>query len=158
MLRAAMGAHFRVPIFPGLDWDAISEHLPEQVTIHVAEDRTAPLFKETETQHEEDTDSDSEDESDHDLGHPHVDCKVYYENWAHKNTAIVVAGETHGLDIKARQLAQETNGYKLYIPTAPGIECLSSAMMASILLFEGQKQLMQSVQKASRRVRSVTNK
>ncbi|XP_062873005.1 rRNA methyltransferase 3A, mitochondrial [Trichomycterus rosablanca] len=158
VLRAAMGAHFRIPIFPGLDWDRISEHLPEQVTVHVAEDAIAPLVNKTKTQSEEYDDSDSEEEPDDDFAYPCLERKVYHENWAHKNTALVVGGETHGLSLKAFQLAEDTNGYKLCIPTAPEIGCLSSAMMASILLFEGRRQLMKSVQKASRRVRSVTSK
>ncbi|KAL7848597.1 hypothetical protein SRHO_G00202200 [Serrasalmus rhombeus] len=37
VLRAAMGAHFRLPIFPGLDWNDISQHLPKPVTVHVAD-------------------------------------------------------------------------------------------------------------------------
>ncbi|XP_035648102.1 rRNA methyltransferase 3A, mitochondrial-like isoform X3 [Oncorhynchus keta] len=37
VLRAAMGAHFRLPIFSSLDWDDIQNQLPKLVTVHVAD-------------------------------------------------------------------------------------------------------------------------
>ncbi|XP_026780211.3 rRNA methyltransferase 3A, mitochondrial [Pangasianodon hypophthalmus] len=159
VLRAAMGAHFRLPMLSGLTWDTISEHLPKPVTVHVADDAST-RSSDTEVQKpgkmcnnavlEEYTESDS-DESDDELSLPRIEQKVYHENWAQRKTALVISGETHGLSSEALQLAEETNGYELFVPIAPGVECLNSAMMASILLFEGRRQLMKFTQKARRK-------
>lgn len=158
VLRAAMGANFRLPMFSGLNWDSISEHLPKPVTVHVADDASRNTRSgDTQVQKpeeicsnavlEEYTESDS-DQSDHELSLPCIEQKVYHENWAQRNTALVISGEAHGLSSEALQLAEETDGYKLFVPTAPGVECLNSAMIASILLFEGRRQLMKFAHKA----------
>lgn len=161
VLRAAMGAHFRVPVFSGLNWDSISEHLPKPVTVHVADDASrntrssdAEVQKPGRICHhevvEEYAESDSDESDEEELSLPCMEQKVYHENWTQRNTALVISGETHGLSSEALQLAEETDGYKLCVPLAPGVECLNSAMMASILLFEGRRQLMKFAQKARR--------
>lgn len=166
VLRAAMGAHFRLSIFSGLNWDSISEHLPEPVTVHIADDASRNIkFSDTQVstpgkicKHadlEEYIESDS-DKSDDDE-EPFIPCleeKLYHETWAQKNTALVINGETQGLSAEALQLAEETHGYKLFVPLTPGVACLNSAMMASILLFEGRKQLLKLAQKP-RRAKSI---
>ncbi|KAG9265248.1 rRNA methyltransferase 3, mitochondrial [Astyanax mexicanus] len=164
VLRAAMGAHFRLPIFPGLDWNDILEHLPHPVTVHVADPTNQLMMRQAvpqsgDTSCEEYVESDSEDESE-DEGLPlSVEPKPYHENWAQRSTALVIGGEAHGLSCEALELAEETRGHKLFVPMAPGVECLNSAMTASILLFEGRRQLMKLVQKSSRRpVRSATRR
>ncbi|XP_060743899.1 rRNA methyltransferase 3A, mitochondrial [Tachysurus vachellii] len=160
VLRAAMGAHFRLPIVSGLDWDTVLEHLPKPVTVHVAGEGSGNVTRrETEVQQlgetcsnavsEGYTESDS-DESDEETSPPRVEQKVYHENWAQRNTALVISGETRGPSTEALQLAEETDGRKLVVPLAKGVERLNSAMMASILLFEGRRQLMKFVQKSRR--------
>ncbi|TSQ46643.1 rRNA methyltransferase 3A, mitochondrial [Bagarius yarrelli] len=152
VLRAAMGAHFRLPIYSGLDWDTISEHLPEPVTVHVT-DHGSGIVRRLDTDEEicsnsvseEYTESDSDDSDE--LSPAGMEQKVYHENWADKNTALVISGDAHGLSTEALQLAKETDGYKLIVPLAKGVERLNSAMMASILLFEGRRQLMKITQK-----------
>ncbi|KAI5611147.1 rRNA methyltransferase 3A, mitochondrial [Silurus asotus] len=146
VLRAAMGAHFRVPILSGLNWDSVFEHLPKPVTVHVADDGSRNTRN---GDAEVYTESDS-DESDDEQSLPCVEQKVYHENWAQTNTALVISGETYGLSSEALQLAEKTDGCKLFVPTAPGIECLNSAMMASILLFEGRRQLKKFALKTTR--------
>uniref|UniRef100_A0A3B4EU87 rRNA methyltransferase 3A, mitochondrial-like n=1 Tax=Pundamilia nyererei TaxID=303518 RepID=A0A3B4EU87_9CICH len=157
VLRAAMGAHFRLPIYPSLDWDDVENHLPKPVTVHVA-DRSRevevnvspepskagdygwvssrPNRKNMEY---EDSDSDSEHEG---LSLPRVDTKLYYDSWAQSPTALVIGGETNGLSLEAVQLAEKTDGHRLFIPVVPDVDSLNSAMAASILLFEGRKQLL----------------
>ncbi|XP_066518596.1 rRNA methyltransferase 3A, mitochondrial [Hoplias malabaricus] len=183
VLRAAMGAHFRLPIFPGLDWDDISEHLPKPVTVHVAVNTNKFMIKHNtntlspvaqkprdeglvsnrdssnNTQLEEYVESDSDDDdSDKEPSLLYMEQKVYHEDWAQRSTALVISGETHGLSSEALELAQETNGQELFVPMAPGVECINSAMSASILLFEGRRQLMKLAQKDRRRVRSVIHR
>lgn len=145
VLRAAMGAHFRLPVFSNLDWDDISNHLPTDVTIHVA-DNYNPAFaakpKPENGSSDEYTESDSDEESDDELLLPCVTHKMYYEGWAQKNSAVVIGGETHGLSMEALQLAEKTGGRRLFMPMAAGVQSLNSAMAASILLFEGRRQLL----------------
>ncbi|KAM4742512.1 rRNA methyltransferase 3A, mitochondrial [Anableps anableps] len=173
VLRAAMGAHFRLPIYPNLDWDEIGNHFPKPVTVHVADishghhlrrdaedDGThklskpgdygwvnaSPNRKMTECEEsgsESDSDSDSDSESeDEGLSFPRVETKLYHENWAQSPTALVIGGETRGLSMEAVQLAEKTDGNRLFIPIVPGVDSLNSAMAASILLFEGRRQLL----------------
>ncbi|KAI4880587.1 hypothetical protein NFI96_018135, partial [Prochilodus magdalenae] len=178
VLRAAMGAHFRLPIFPGLDWTDISEHLPKPMTVHVADNGNKLFIRHdaeaqdvqkpgdmswvcnrrisSNTHSEEYVESDSDDDSDFDeRSLSCVEPKAYHENWAQRSTALVIGGETYGLSSEALQLAEETRGHKLFVPMAPGVECLNSAATASILLFEGRRQLTKLAPKVSRRARSV---
>ncbi|XP_034460431.1 rRNA methyltransferase 3A, mitochondrial [Hippoglossus hippoglossus] len=170
VLRAAMGAHFRLPIYPNLSWDAIENHLPKPVTVQVADSGCGPdRSRETEdleanVSHKpskagdygwvstrrsqsdvrfEEYDSDSDDEG---LSLPRVDAKLYHESWAQSPTALVIGGETNGLSLEAVELAEKTGGQRLFIPVVPDVDSLNSAMAASILLFEGRKQLLKLIQ------------
>ncbi|XP_019943976.2 rRNA methyltransferase 3A, mitochondrial [Paralichthys olivaceus] len=170
VLRAAMGAHFRLPIYPNLSWDAIENHLPKPVTVQVADSGCGPdRSRETEdlqsnVSHKpskagdygwvstrrshsdmrfEEYDSDSDDEG---LSLPRVDAKLYHESWAQSPTALVIGGETNGLSLEAVELAEKTGGQRIFIPVVPDVDSLNSAMAASILLFEGRKQLLKLMQ------------
>lgn len=187
VLRAAMGAHFRLPIFPSLSWDDIESHLPKPVTVHVADSScdaeirgevkdlqvnmshkpskagdygwisTKPDHKDM--RYEEynsdsdstDSDSDSEYEA---LQLPRVDKKPYHQSWAQSPTALVIGGETQGLSLEAVQLAEKTDGCRLFIPIVPDVDSLNSAMAASILLFEGRKQLLKLMQTPGKKWKS----
>ncbi|GAA6225763.1 rRNA methyltransferase 3, mitochondrial [Lates japonicus] len=182
VLRAAMGAHFRLPIYPNLDWNGVENHLPKSVTVHVADSSCGPdrsgetqdlqvnvshkPFKAGEygwvnTRRDrsnmncEDSDSDSDSDSEHEgLSLPRVDAKLYHESWAENPTALVIGGETHGLSLEAVQLAEKTDGHRLFIPVVPAVDSLNSAMAASILLFEGRKQLLKLMQTSERKWKS----
>lgn len=171
VLRAAMGAHFRLPIFQSLAWNDIETHLPKSVTVHVADSSCgSEISGETNHPHIDaphksskagdygwisshreqgnlDSDSDSECEG---LQLPVVDSRVYHEGWASGPTALVVGGETHGLSVESVQLAEKTAGSRLFIPVVPHMDSLNSAMAASILLFEGRKQLLKLLQMPGR--------
>ncbi len=180
VLRAAMGAHFHLPIYPSLGWSDIENHLPKPVTVHVADSSCgADTSRETEdsqvhvshkpskageygwvstrpnrrnVRHEEyDSDSDCEFEG---LSLPRVDTKLYHESWAQSPAALVIGGETHGLSLEAVQLAEKTAGHRLFIPVVPDVDSLNSAMAASILLFEGRKQLLKLMQTSGRKWKS----
>uniref|UniRef100_A0A3B5BG59 Mitochondrial rRNA methyltransferase 3 n=1 Tax=Stegastes partitus TaxID=144197 RepID=A0A3B5BG59_9TELE len=171
VLRAAMGAHFRLPIYPNLAWDDVESRLPKPVTVHVADSSfNSDRSRETEaivshkpskagdydwvstrpnrknTRYEEydyDSDSDSDSESEDERSSlPRVDTQLYHDSWAQSPTALVIGGETHGLSVEAVQLAEKTDGHRLFIPVVPDVDSLNSAMAASILLFEGRKQLL----------------
>uniref|UniRef100_UPI0037E73024 rRNA methyltransferase 3A, mitochondrial n=1 Tax=Semicossyphus pulcher TaxID=241346 RepID=UPI0037E73024 len=182
VLRAAMGAHFRLPIYPNLSWADVDNHLPKPVTVHVADSSCdAETSRETEVTHMnvshkpskagdygwvstkrnhnkmryEDYDSDSDSDYEFEgLSLPRVDTKLYHESWAQRPTAVVVGGETQGLSVEAVQLAEKTSGHRLFIPVVPDVDSLNSAMAASILLFEGRKQLLKIMQTAGRKLKS----
>ncbi|XP_016092198.1 rRNA methyltransferase 3A, mitochondrial-like [Sinocyclocheilus grahami] len=158
VLRSAMGAHFRLQVFPNLDWDEISKHLPKDVVVHVADNNSSflksPVSGQTENgTSDEYSESDSDEES-NELSLPCLKPQVYFESWAQRSTALVIGGEMHGLSLEALRLAEETEGKRLFVPMAPGVESLSSAMAASILLFEGRRQLLLLLDKTRRRTRS----
>ncbi|KAJ8347713.1 hypothetical protein SKAU_G00263020 [Synaphobranchus kaupii] len=168
VLRAAMGAHFRIPIIPNLDWEVIPNYLPTTATVHLADNRngmetdgdgvpSGPLKKAGDygwvssrpnhrnVRYEEYGavyESDSDDEEEHPkLSLPAVESQLYHENWAQSHTALVIGGETHGLSLEALQLAERTDGRRLFVPMVTGVDSLNSAMATSILVFEGRRQL-----------------
>ncbi|XP_037534182.1 rRNA methyltransferase 3A, mitochondrial [Nematolebias whitei] len=180
VLRAAMGAHFRFPIYPHLDWDDVEDHLPKSVIVHVADsgpiirtdteenvsckagdynwvssrpNKKKVQYEDYDTDSDSDSDSDSESE-DEDLSLPSVETKLYHESWAQGSTALVIGGETHGLSHKAVQLAEKTDGRRLFIPVVHSVDSLNSAMAASILVFEGRRQLLQLLQTSGKKPRS----
>lgn len=167
VLRAAMGAHFRLPILQTLTWNDVETHLPKSVTVHVADSSCgSEMSRDTNTpdidpphkpgkagdygwisSHHDEGDYDSDSDSDCEgLRLPMVDWRVYHEGWASGPTALVVGGETHGLSVESVQLAEKTAGNRLFIPVVPHMDSLNSAMAASILLFEGRKQLLKLLQ------------
>nr|XP_057936419.1 rRNA methyltransferase 3A, mitochondrial [Doryrhamphus excisus] len=174
VLRAAMGAHFHLPIYPSLNWEEVEDHLPKDVTVHVADSTSGPdpnintthapskpgdygwvsVKPAHQKAHFDEYDSDSDSDSDSEyagLSLPRVNAMLYHENWAQSPTAIIIGGETQGLSVEAVQLAEKTTGHRLFIPIVPNMDSLNSAMAASILLFEGRKQLLKAMQTSSRK-------
>ncbi|XP_023646741.2 rRNA methyltransferase 3A, mitochondrial [Paramormyrops kingsleyae] len=174
VLRAAMGAHFRLPIIPGLGWGDVAGNLPPAITIHLADNcstsnihqgakgEVEPLKlpasrkagdygwvrSSSDSTHaagawESDSDEELEDEEPA-VCLPVVGARVYHERWAVSHTALVIGGETHGLSLEALQLAERTGGLRLFVPMVSGMDSLNSAMAASVLLFEGRRQLIGS--------------
>ncbi|CAM4670598.1 unnamed protein product [Leuciscus chuanchicus] len=167
VLRAAMGAHFRLPIIPSLTWDEIPSHLPKTATIHVADNCSTTM---TEDDHSV-TPKKQKKPSDYGWvrGHQHprkveyedgdlsgfedydsrksLETRYYYTDWVARHTGLIIGGETHGLSREALQLAERTEGRRLLIPMVHGVDSLNSAMAASILLFEGRKQLLSLAEK-----------
>ncbi|XP_061828128.1 rRNA methyltransferase 3A, mitochondrial [Nerophis lumbriciformis] len=165
VLRAAMGAHFHLPIYSSLSWEEVEDLLPKEVTVHVADStskadgsnhQTSPSHAPSkagdlgwvsvksgrhQTQVEED---------DCEYERLSVDTRLYHQHWAHSPTALVVGGETEGLSIQAIQVADKTKGHRLCIPIVPAVDSLNSAMAASILLFEGRKQLLEAMQTSTK--------
>lgn len=157
VLRAGMGAHFRLPIVADLDWESVPSNLPAAIQVYVAdnkdpnaraEDTSAPrgssragpahLKSKPKAAHE-----DEDEEGAAGVCIPELAVQYYYENWTQAAVAVVIGGETHGLSLDALQLAASTGGKRLVIPMVPGMDSLNSAMAAAIVLFEGRRQLLQ---------------
>lgn len=167
VLRAALGAHFRLPVIPNLSWSEIQTQLPPNATVHVADNSSvsvAELELPGKPQHQKKAGDYGwvssrhisrkayyEDEDNVDMmGGARQDCgpvlepQPYHARWTGSHTALVIGGETHGLSLEALRLVEETRGRRLLIPMVRGVDSLNAAMAASVLLFEGRRQLSKS--------------
>ncbi|NXC24509.1 MRM3 methyltransferase, partial [Campylorhamphus procurvoides] len=161
VLRAGMGAHFRLPIIANLDWESIPSNLPDGVQVCVADNKdpgtqaeitsvpggaggasSAPGSLKAPVKSRPKAAPEHEDEEGA-AGTPELATQCYYEDWARTPVAVVIGGETHGLSTDALQLAASTGGKRLVIPVVPGVDSLNAAIAAAIVLFEGKRQLLQ---------------
>ncbi|KAK9412566.1 rRNA methyltransferase 3 mitochondrial-like [Crotalus adamanteus] len=155
VLRAGMGAHFRIPIVSNLEWDLVPNYLPTESRVHVAESRqegppgeaegaSAPqAARRGSTRKSQLTPSKGSQEEEEEEERQSLQVQPYYKPWMmDASVAIVVGGETHGVSPEAKQLAQRSGGKQLAIPVVPGVESLNSAMAAGVLLFEAKRQLL----------------
>ncbi|NXM51824.1 MRM3 methyltransferase, partial [Illadopsis cleaveri] len=157
VLRAGMGAHFRVPIMASLDWESVPTHLPAGIQVCVADNNdpntpaentalprgagSAPASPKAPLKSSPKAAPEHEDEEGA-AGIPELAAQHYYEDWARAPVAVVIGGETHGLSAAALRLAASTGGKRLIIPVVPGVDSLNSAVAAGIVLFEGKRQLL----------------
>lgn len=163
VLRAGMGAHFQVPIMNNLEWEAVPNYLTPDTRVYVADncglygqfqisnttggrdgacDRRFLKFHKY-----EDEDQDANARKD---WLPKLEVQSYDLDWTEAPAAVVIGGETHGVSLESLQLAESTGGKRLLIPVVPGVDSLNSAMAASILLFEGKRQLRIKAEDLSR--------
>lgn len=110
VVRAAMGAHFRLPVFPDLAWEQVSAALgvlgvPE--TAVFATDAGARLVYDA------------------------VDWRG--------PAALIVSNEAHGLTPEAASLAERSGGL-VAIPMQGSAESLNAAIAAAVVLFEAARQ------------------
>ncbi|XP_053563347.1 rRNA methyltransferase 3, mitochondrial [Bombina bombina] len=170
VLRAGMGAHFRLPVITSLDWDIVPNYLSPGTRVFVADNihpensnkesrmsgkagdygwiSTQPKKASLQEDHDfsSDDESSEEDSDKEGLYIPDVQIQSYHQNWAREPSALVIGGETHGLSLESLLLAEKSGGKRLFIPVVPGVDSLNSAMAASILLFEGKRQLQEKTQ------------
>ncbi|KAM7325933.1 hypothetical protein ACRRTK_014411 [Alexandromys fortis] len=163
VIRAGMGAHFQVPIVNNLEWETVPNHLPPDTRVHVADN--CGLHAQVQTSNKasdrdwtcdrrflkfhkyEEEDLDTETRKD---WLPKLEVQGYDLDWTEAPAAVVIGGETHGVSLESLQLAESTGGRRLLIPVVPGVDSLNSAMAASILLFEGKRQLRIKVEDLSK--------
>ncbi|XP_070249570.1 rRNA methyltransferase 3, mitochondrial isoform X1 [Myotis yumanensis] len=168
VLRAGMGAHFQVPIINNLDWETVPKYLPDDTRVYVADNCglytqaqksnkasdhgwmcDQQLSKIHKYEEEEEKEEDLETGASKDWL-PELEVQSYDLDWTEAPAAVVIGGETHGLSLESLQLAESTGGKRLLIPVVPGVDSLNSAMAASILLFEGRRQLRLKAEHLSR--------
>ncbi|KFQ78872.1 RNA methyltransferase-like 1, partial [Phaethon lepturus] len=160
VLRAGMGAHFRLPIVANLDWESVPSNLPAGIQVCVADNKDPDTWAETASVSwgaggagsapgnpkapvkSKPTAAPGGKEA---VGVcvPELAMRYYHENWTQAPVAVVIGGETHGLSPGALHLAASTGGKRLVIPVVPGVDSLNSAIAAGIVLFEGKRQLLQ---------------
>ncbi|KAF1662631.1 rRNA methyltransferase 3, mitochondrial, partial [Aptenodytes patagonicus] len=159
VLRAGMGAHFRLPIVANLDWESVPGNLPAGVQVCVADNKDpgaqaetasvsrgaggAPGNPKAPVKSKPKAAPECEDEEGAaGVRVPELAAQYYYENWTQTPVAVVIGGETHGLSPDALHLAASTGGKRLVIPVVSGVDSLNSAIAAGIVLFEGKRQLL----------------
>ncbi|XP_003800167.2 rRNA methyltransferase 3, mitochondrial isoform X1 [Otolemur garnettii] len=164
VLRAGMGAHFQVPIINNLEWETVPNYLPPDTRVYVADN--CGLYAQAQMS-DKASDRGSvcdrrylkfhryEEEEDLETGAkkswlPKLEVQSYDMDWTEAPAAVVIGGETYGVSLESLQLAESTGGKRLLIPVVPGVDSLNSAMAASILLFEGKRQLRLRVEHLSR--------
>lgn len=163
-LRGGCGAQFRVPIVDTVDWENLTEHLPNisDISVFVADNQSQ--LDDTKLPH---------DEFDHKRKENNVKyfkSKVYsdilYSNCKH--IVLIVGGETEGVSSYAFDFmkfasdhSKQTNATNsetdtetkvedirpdnavVEIPLGNGVESLNASVATAILLFEMRKQLIQ---------------
>jgi TrmH family RNA methyltransferase len=110
VVRAAMGAHFRLPAFPDVPWEEVPDLL-HRIGI--------PLERVYATEAGAGTEYDRLD-------------------WTGP-AALVVSNEAHGLSPDGRRFAEGAGGF-ISIPMAGGTESLNAAIAAAVVLFEVARQ------------------
>ncbi|XP_061418118.1 rRNA methyltransferase 3, mitochondrial [Lethenteron reissneri] len=160
VLRAGAGAHFRVPLLPGLRWKDVPEILGVHAVVHVADNRHTLSALDDDDVHDmsgdegyEDDEDDEDDEREKEMllrKLSSMPAHAYTLPWAGSGpggedgaceTALVVSGEAQGLGFEALRLAEGTGGRRLHVGMAAGVESLNVAVAASVLLFEARRQL-----------------
>ncbi len=110
VVRAAMGAHFRLPCYPDASWSEIEADLAR---LGIAPDKVYAA------------DADA--------------TKTYDQlNWD-EPSALIVSNEAHGLGEEAQRLATAGGGL-ISIPMLGGTESLNAAIAAAVILFEAARQ------------------
>ncbi|XP_058905050.1 rRNA methyltransferase 3, mitochondrial isoform X2 [Kogia breviceps] len=167
VLRAGMGAHFQVPIVSSLDWEAVPNYLPTDTRVYVADN--CGLYTQAQGHmsnkagdygwvcdrrplklHKYEEEEENLESAASKGWLPELEVQSYDSDWTEAPAAVVIGGETSGVSLESLQLAESTGGGRLLIPIVPGVDSLNSAMAASILLFEGKRQLRVRAQRLSR--------
>eukprot|EP00069_Balaena_mysticetus_P000181 bmy_00157T0 len=171
VLRAGMGAHFQVPIINNLDWEAVPNYLPTDTRVYVADN--CGLYTQAQAQaqaqmsnkasdygwvcdrrplkfHEYEEEEENLESAANKGWLPELEVQSYDSDWTEAPAAVVIGGESSGVSLESLQLAESTGGGRLLIPIVPGVDSLNSAMAASILLFEGKRQLRVRAEHLSR--------
>ncbi|XP_022451484.1 rRNA methyltransferase 3, mitochondrial isoform X1 [Delphinapterus leucas] len=167
VLRAGMGAHFQVPIINNLDWEAVPNYLPNDTRVYVADN--CGLYTQAQAQmsnkasdygwvcdrrplkfHKYEEEEENLESAANKGWLPELEVQTYDSDWTEAPAAVVIGGETSGVSLESLQLAESTGGGRLLIPIVPGVDSLNSAMAASILLFEGRRQLRVRAEHLSR--------
>ncbi|NXP27960.1 MRM3 methyltransferase, partial [Scytalopus superciliaris] len=160
VLRAGMGAHFRLPIVANLDWESVPSNLPAGIQVCVADNKDPGAQAEATSMPGEAGGAGSapgnpkavkprpkaapeHEDEEGGAAIPELATQYYYEDWARTPVAVVIGGETHGLSADALQLAASSGGRRLVIPVVPGVDSLNAAIAAGIVLFEAKRQLLQ---------------
>lgn len=119
VVRAGMGAHFRVPAANNLNWEALTAKLQaagvEQILVAEGDsEQAAPKTKHS----------------------VNLDKISYWDVDWKQPTALIIGNEAHGLSPEALKIATA----QVYIPMPGGAESLNAAVASSLVMFEALRQ------------------
>lgn len=121
VVRAGMGAHFKVPAELGQTWEQLGESLEkagvEQILLADSGDEPIAISK----------------------GRNLPEVSYYEVDW-NKPTAVIIGNEAHGAGPEARKAAT----HLLRIPMPGGAESLNASVAASLVIFEALRQRTQA--------------
>lgn len=121
VVRAGMGAHFKVPAALGQTWEKLAESLTaagvEQIMLADSGEDNRPVAR----------------------GRNLPELSYYEVDW-NKPTAVIIGNEAHGAGEAARQAAT----HLLRIPMPGGAESLNASVAASLVIFEALRQRSQA--------------
>ncbi len=124
VVRAGMGAHFRVPAATGQKWPELLQYF-EQMGIE-------QIFL---------AEGDLEDQPDHGRHYfKELESVDYYDVDWNKPSVVIIGNEAHGPGVEAWRNATKLVG----IPMPGGAESLNASVAASVILFEALRQQRQN--------------
>lgn len=132
VLRSSCGAHFRSPIYKNIDWMDISNILPKNKTVFLA-DNNVLTTDETLTENLKEVCA-------------NIPVLPYFGvNFMEcPSIVLIIGGETMGLSVDSYYLAFENKGVRLNIPLNNKIESLNTGTALGIIAFEIKRQLLQN--------------
>ncbi|KPJ01792.1 RNA methyltransferase-like protein 1 [Papilio xuthus] len=135
VLRSAAGAHFRLPIYPSIEWEEMPQHLPSDTSLFIADSNTD--FPENKTEEVSKVGSE-------------IPVLPYYgvDFAALNHVTLIIGGETESVSEMSYRLGVNNNGLRLHIPLHKGVDSLNTGMAAAVIAFEIRKQLTQAAAKA----------
>ncbi|CAH2074198.1 unnamed protein product, partial [Iphiclides podalirius] len=135
VIRSAAGAHFRLPIYPSIEWDDIPNHLPDNTSLFIA-DSNYDFSKNDTEEHIQSQGT-------------QIPVAPYYGvNFSTlDHITLVIGGETEGISEMSYRLGAMKNGLRLNIPMQKGVDSLNTGMAAAVIAFEIRKQLVQAAAK-----------
>ncbi|CAK1582050.1 unnamed protein product [Parnassius mnemosyne] len=137
VIRSAAGAHFRLPVYPSIDWEEIPQHLPKNTSLFIADSNTNL------------SENDSAEYKSEDVGSSLPILPYYGVDFASlKHVTLIIGGETEGISEMSYRLGTTKNGLRLNIPLQRGVDSLNTGMAAAVIAFEIRKQLIQAATKA----------
>lgn len=177
VIRAGAGGHFRMPIINSLSWSYVSNYIPDNSSIFVADCRRPSEWT---LENVTSADGDINDEilddkkkesflEEDEKSQLTIDqsfmnknrLKMYEEVplsvslysemdfTAQGHTVLIVGGETKGISVQSRKLAFDNYGQCVMLPMATGVNSLNSSIAGSVLLYEIHRQYSEKVDTSS---------
>ncbi|CAG9768643.1 unnamed protein product [Ceutorhynchus assimilis] len=132
VLRTACGAHFRVKISKETNWDEISNTLPDNSNVFIADNNILSSKNDESLQSMQDLLAS-------------IPILPYFSTDFKKpnHLVLIIGGETEGISMESYKLASKFNGARLNVPLSNGVESLNAGTALGIIVFEIKRQLMQ---------------
>lgn len=128
VIKSSAGCHFRIPLYSNFAWNNLTDHLPSQFDLYIADAKH--------DHHHTDQLASSIKSSDY-FGMNFFEPGTISSR---QHKVLVIANEAFGPSTECYELAEQYNGSRVTIPLYGNVDSLNSAVASSILLFEIRKQ------------------